>query len=598
MAKELITRDQVKEEDTWKVSDIYESVELWEADLKLIAQLASEIASFEGKVCENAKSLLTVLDKAALMAEKLDTAYNYAQRLFDQDQGNTKHQAMSAKVMSTYADCMSKVSFVDPEILACEESKIEEFMAQEKGLELYRLQIKEIQRLKPHTLSAELEKVAAMTAEMRQSPDEIYCALTNVDMTFGEIKDEDDELIRLTEGRYIHLLESPDRRVRKDAFTEYYRVYKQFLNTIAASYNAQVKTQCFNSKLRGYGSNLEAAVDANNVDPQVYRNLLDTIEKNVDKLHRYVRLRKKCLGVDELHMYDIYTPMIAGVAKDISVEEAKDTVLKALAPLGEDYVALLQEAFDNRWIDWYENQGKRGGAYSSGSYSTHPFVLMNYDNSLDKMFTLAHEMGHALHSYFSNKTQPYIYSEYKIFVAEVASTTNEILLMEYLLERCADDKERAYLLNHYLDGFKGTVFRQTQFAEFEMKTNAMVEAGEGLNAENLSTLYKEINEKYYGPDMVSDEEIAFEWARIPHFYYNFYVYQYATSYCAAQTIAHDILAKGAPAVEAYKKFLSSGCTDAPVELLKIAGVDLTTAAPIQSALDTMEKVLGELEALV
>ena len=598
MAKELITRDQVKEEDTWNIKDMYEDASQWEADLEEIKRLTALVTEYEGKVCKDAKNLLFVLNNLAIISEKIDFDYNYAQRLFDQDQGNTTHQAMSAKIFSLYSEVMSQISFVDPEILECDAAVREGYMSELPELELYRIQIKEIQRLKPHTLSAEIEKVAAMTTEMCQSPDDIYCALTNVDLSFGMLKDENDEDIRLTEGRYIHLLESPNRRVRKDAFEEYYRVYKQFLNTIAAVYNSQVKTQCFNSKLRGYASNLEAAVDASNVSPQVYKNLLDTIDKNVDKLHRYVSLRKKCLGLDELHMYDIYTPMIAGVAKEISYEEAKETILKALAPLGEDYVALLKEGFENRWIDVYENQGKRSGAYSAGAYGCHPYVLMNYDNTLDKMFTLAHEMGHALHSYYSDTNQPYIYSQYKIFVAEVASTTNEILLMEYLLKNCTDDKEKAYLLNHYLDGFKGTVFRQAQFAEFEMKTNAMAESGEGLNADNLSKLYKEINEKYYGSEIISDDQIAYEWARIPHFYYNFYVYQYATSYCAAQAIAHDVLEKGTPAVEAYKKFLSSGCTDAPVELLKIAGVDLTTAAPIQSALDTMDRVLAELETLV
>ncbi|MBR6003326.1 MAG: oligoendopeptidase F family protein, partial [Lachnospiraceae bacterium] len=319
---------------------------------------------------------------------------------------------------------------------------------------------------------------------------------------------------------------------------------------------------------------------------------------NLDTLHRYVSLRKKCLGVDELHMYDIYTPMIKDAAKEVPYEEAQVTIKKALAVLGDDYVALLDEAFKNRWCDVYENKGKRGGAYSSCAYGTHPYMLLNYNNSLDAMFTTAHEMGHSMHSWFSNQAQPFLYSDYKIFVAEVASTCNEILLLEYLLKNCTDKKEKAYLLNHYLDSFKGTVYRQTQFAEFEMLTNEMQEKGDSLNAENLCALYKEINEKYYGKDMISDEEISYEWARIPHFYYNFYVYQYATSFCAAVAIANRILKEGEPAVKEYKKFLSSGCTDAPVELLKIAGVDLTTGAPIDSALEKFGQIIDELEALV
>ncbi|MBR5356840.1 MAG: oligoendopeptidase F, partial [Lachnospiraceae bacterium] len=427
---------------------------------------------------------------------------------------------------------------------------------------------------------------------------EIYEAFTNVDISYPSIKDENGEEVRITDGRFVHLLESSDRRVRKDTFEAYYATYKKYLNTLAATYASEVKVRIFNSKLRGYSSNLEAAVDKNNVSPTVYKNLVESVNRNISKLHRYVSLRKKCLGVSELHMYDIYTPMIKDAAKEVPYEEAQEIIKKALAVLGDDYVALLDEAFKNRWCDVYENKGKRGGAYSSCAYGTHPYMLLNYNNSLDAMFTTAHEMGHSMHSWFSNQAQPFIYSDYKIFVAEVASTCNEILLLEYLLKNCTDKKEKAYLLNHYLDSFKGTVFRQTQFAEFEMLTNEMQEKGESLNAENLCALYKEINERYYGKDMISDEEISYEWARIPHFYYNFYVYQYATSFCAAVAIAERILKEGEPAVKEYKKFLSSGCTDAPVELLKIAGVDLTTGAPIDAALSKMGEIIDELEALV
>lgn len=354
----------------------------------------------------------------------------------------------------------------------------------------------------------------------------------------------------------------------------------------------------FYARARKYGSTLEAAVDANNVHPQVYRNLVDTVNANIDKMHRYVKIRKRCLGVDELHMYDIYTPMIADAAKKIPFDEAKATVLKALAPLGEDYVAKVKEGFESRWIDVYENEGKRSGAYSAGVYGVHPYVLLNQNDTLDNMFTLAHEMGHAMHSWYSNENQPFIYSHYKIFVAEVASTCNEVLLMQYLLKNTEDKKERAYLLNHYLDSFKGTVYRQAMFAEFEMQTNKMAEAGESLTADALNSLYHELNRKYYGPDMISDDEIAFEWARIPHFYYNFYVYQYATGFSAAVSIAKAILEEGAPAVERYRKFLSGGCSQAPVELLKIAGVNMEEPGPIQDALDVFDSVMDELEGLL
>ncbi len=598
MAKELKTRDQVEEKYTWNLKDLYEDVSLWEADLKIIEEKSAEVVKFEGKVCQSADSLFTVLELVAFLSQKVEYAFHYAARLFDEDQGNTTHQSMSQKMFGIYAKLGSDLAFIDPEILDCDSSTLEEFYKINPNLELYRKQIEEIQRLKNHTLSAEMEKVVAMTAEMSNSPNEIYEAFTNVDITFPLIKDENGEEVLLTQGRFVPFLMSADRRVREDAFRVYYETMKGYVNTFAASYNAEVKQRIFHSKVRNYNSNLEAAVDANNVSPQVYDNLVKTVNANLDKLHAYVSLRKKCLGVDELHMYDIYTPMIPDAAKKVTYEEAQETICNALAVLGDDYVNLLREGFTNRWIDVYENKGKQGGAYSDTAYGCHPYMLLNYNDTFDDMFTTAHEMGHSMHSYFSNQAQPYIYSGYKIFVAEVASTCNEILLLEYLLKNCTDKKERAYLLNHYLDSFKGTVYRQTQFAEFEKTTNEMVENGESLNAENLCNLYKEINARYYGPDMISDDEIAYEWARIPHFYYNFYVYQYATSFCAAVAIAEMILKEGEPAVARYKKFLSSGCTDAPVELLKIAGVDLTTPAPIEAALAKMGEIVEELSGLI
>ena len=598
MAAELLKRSEVREEDTWNVKDMYESVEDWEKELTAIRTIVDKVAEYEGKVMESAGSLLTVLSGLAEAGEKLGLAFNYAERLFDEDQTNTAHQAMNAKAYSAYAEMESRVAFVDPEIIAAPQELLERYYEESDELPLYRKQIEEIRRRKAHCLSAEMEKLLAMTAEMSQTPADTFSILSNADLVLPEIEDETGEKVRLTSGRYGQFIQSADRRVRKDAFEAMYSTYKQFLNTFASLYNGNVKQQIFQAKARKYASTLEAAVDANHVSPDVYQNLIETVSQNLDKMHRYVSLRKKCLGTEDLHMYDIYTPMIPDMAKTISFEEAKETVLKALAPLGEDYVAKVKEGFENRWIDVYENQGKRSGAYSAGAYGCHPYVLLNYNGTLDDVFTLAHEMGHAMHSYYSNETQPYIYAEYKIFVAEVASTCNEILLMEYLLEHTTDQKERAYLLNHYLDSFKGTVYRQTQFAEYEMLTNRMSEEGESLNADNLSRLYLELNKKYYGDEIVSDDEIAYEWARIPHFYYNFYVYQYATSYCAAYSVAHKILEEGAPAVERYKKFLSSGCSQAPVELLKIAGVNLETPAPIQDALDAFGKIIDEMTVLV
>lgn len=598
MAKELLKRSEVKEEYTWNLKDMYPSVDAWKEDLKVLAGLMEEIASMEGKAAASAENLLFVLERAAAAEQKLDFAFNYAERLFDEDQKNTAHQAMSQKMYALATELSSKTAFIVPEILAADSQVLEGYLKELPALELYRKQLEEIERTRPHILSAEQEKLVAMTGDMAETAGQVYSIINNADFVFPEITDEQGEHMRLSHGNFVPTLESSDRRVRKDAFENYYKVYQQYANTLAALYSGQVKQQMFYAGARHYASALEAAVDANNVSPSVYHNLIETVNRNMDKMHRYVRLRKKCLGVDELHMYDVYTPMIPDAAKKISFEEAKETVLKALAPLGEDYVAKVKEGFENRWIDVYENEGKRSGAYSAGAFGTHPYVLLNHNDTLDNMFTLAHEMGHAMHSYYSNAAQPYIYSQYKIFVAEVASTCNEVLLMEYLLKNTEDKKERAYLLNHYLDSFKGTVYRQTMFAEYEMQTNKMAEEGESLTAETLCKVYYDLNSKYYGPDMVSDPEIAYEWARIPHFYYNFYVYQYATGFSSAVAIAHAILKEGAPAVERYKKFLSGGCSMAPVELLKIAGVNLETPAPIQEALDVFDGVLDEMEQLV
>lgn len=598
MAKELLKRSEVKEEFTWNLKDMFVSDEAWKEELETIQSIVAELAQFEGKLTSSAEHLLKALELNAKAGEKFEFAANYAERLHDEDQKNTLHQAMHQKIFAMDAEISSKTAFMVPEILGTDTAVLEQYFKERPELELYRKQIAEIQRLKAHTLTTEMEKLLATAREMQSLPGQVYSIINNADFSFPEIQDEKGEKVRISHGNFVPLLESADRRVRKDAFTAFYQVYKQYANTLAALYNGQVKQQIFEASARNYASTLEAAVDANNVSSSVYYNLVETVNKNMDKMHRYVKLRKKCLGVDELHMYDVYTPMIADAARKISFEEAKETVLKALAPLGEDYVAKVKEGFENRWIDVYENEGKRSGAYSAGAFGTHPYVLLNHNDTLDNMFTLAHEMGHAMHSYYSNSTQPYIYSRYKIFVAEVASTCNEILLMEYLLKNTTDKKERAYLLNHYLDSFKGTVYRQTMFAEFEMRTNKMVEDGESLTAESLNALYHELNSTYFGPDMISDDEISYEWSRIPHFYYNFYVYQYATGFSSAVALAQGILKEGAPAVERYKKFLCGGCSESPVELLKIAGVNLETPAPIQAALDVFGTILDEMETLV
>lgn len=598
MAKELRKRNEVDEAFTWDLTALCPDIATWETTIAQIQEMASQLAQMEGHLGESAENLLSYLSRLEEMQKKSGPASSYAHRLSDQDLGNTTHQAMVQKLSTIFSDIYSRLAFADPEILAIPQETLEQYYAAQPRLEEYRKYIEEIQRLKPHCLSAEMERLLAMTQEMSSVPSKTFSVFNNADLKLPEMVDEQGDTIRITHGRYGTLLESTDRRVRREAFEKMYQTYKQFENTLASLYSGQVKKLMFYAKARKYPSTLEAAVSRNNVPPSVYDNLLTVVNANLDKMYRYVSLRKRLLGVDELHMYDVYTPIIPDASRKVSFEEAKETVLKALAPLGEDYIRLLQEGFGNRWIDVYENEGKKSGAYSAGVYGAHPYVLLNYNDSLDNMFTLAHEMGHALHSHYSNTTQPYFYAHYRIFVAEVASTCNEILLMEYLLKNTTDAKERAYLLNHYLDSFKGTVFRQTMFAEFEKKTNAMAEAGESLTAQTLNEVYYELNKRYFGPDMVSDPDIAGEWARIPHFYYNFYVYQYATGFSAAVAIARRILKEGAPAVASYKKFLSGGCSQPPVELLKIAGVDLETPRPIQDALDVFGEVLDELEKLV
>lgn len=598
MAKELPKRSEVKEEYTWDVSAMYASKTAWEADLKEVDAIVSDLAKLEGSVMASAEKLLAALELGARAEQKIDLAFNYAERLFDQDQKNTEHQAMSQKMYGVVTDYQSRTAFVVPEILAADKATLAQYFAEKKELELYRGLVDEILRTKEHVLTAEMEKLVAMTGEMAQTPEQVYSIINNADLIYPEIEDENGEKVRLSHGNFVPFEESGDRRVRKDAFEAFYSIYKQFAGTIAGLYNGQVKQQIFYAKARNYASTLEAAVDANNVPAKVYRNLVETVNANMDKMHRYVKLRKKCLGVDELHMYDVYTPMIADAAKKVSYDEAKETVLKALAPLGEDYVATVKEGFENRWIDVYENEGKRSGAYSAGAFGTHPYVLLNYNDTLDNMFTLAHEMGHAMHSWYSNANQPYIYSQYKIFVAEVASTCNEILLMEYLLANTTDKKERAYLLNHYLDSFKGTVYRQTMFAEFELNVGRMAQEGTSLTPEVLNAEYRRLNRLYFGENIVLDHEIDTEWMRIPHFYYNYYVFQYATGYAAAIALSRRILREGAPAVKDYIGFLSGGCSKSPIDLLKGAGVDMSTTKPVEEALSLFGELIGEMEELM
>ena len=598
MANALPTRDQVPEEFTWNLKDMFESDEAWLREYEALKAFPETIAAYRGRLGESAETLLDFFrfeDEAEL---RLSTLYGYASCKGDQDTGNAFYQDMRGKAMSVMVAISSAAAFSAPEIMAIEEDRLNLFYVAQPELEVYRRSLYQIRRRAAHILSPAEERLLAAAGEMAECPENVGSVLRNADLRFPDVTDSRGETHSLTNGSFVPLQESPDRVLRENAFKAYYGRLGEVKNTVAATLDGQFKQLRFFSEARGYESTLAASLDRTEVPTAVYRNLIEAVHANLDKMYAYVALRKKLLGVEELHMYDVYTPVVPDTAATISFDEAKETVLEALAVLGEDYTELLKEGFAQRWIDVYENVGKRGGAYSSGVARPHPYVLLNHKDTLDSMFTLAHEMGHALHSYHSCKYQPVCTSDYVIFVAEVASTCNEVLLMRHLLSKTADKKERAYLINHFLDQFKGTVYRQTMFAEFELQMGRMAENGEALTAEALSAKYAALNRLYFGPDMVSDEEISLEWARIPHFFYNYYVFQYATGFSAAVAIAQRILSEGESAVKDYKRFLSSGSSTDPISLLKIAGVDMSSPAPVNAALSLFGELIGEMDALM
>ena len=522
---------------------------------------------------------------------------NYAMRKADQDTRNAVYQAMCGKLIGAATNVGAAFSFATPEIMALSDETLEGFYKACPSLERYRRYLTDQRRRKAHTLSAPEERLLAAAGEMANAPDTVYGFLTDADLHFADAVDADGKPHALSQSTFVPLEESADRVLRKSAYENLYSTLSGVRNTAAGLLDAQNKQQKFFATARKYENSRQAALDGTNVPESVYDNLIEAVHRNLDKMHRYVRLRKKLLGVDELHFYDVYTPLLKDVPASIPFAQAKQTVYDALYPLGEDYRKILKEGFENRWIDVYENQGKRGGAYSAGT-KVHPYVLLNYSGSLDSQFTLAHEMGHALHSYLSNKHQNPIDSDYVIFVAEVASTCNEALLMEFLLGKTTDKKERAYLINHFLDQFKGTIYRQTMFAEFELFMGKLVDAGQTLTADVLCEEYARLCKLYYGEDMVVDEQIAMEWARIPHFFYDYYVFQYATGYSAAIALSRRILREGEPAVKDYLGFLSGGCSKSPIDLLKGAGVDMTSPAPVNDALKLFGELLDEMESLM
>ena len=590
-------RSEVPEAETWDLRDLYPTDEAWLKEYEDLKTMPERAAAFQGKLGKSAEDLLLWFRLQDEIQERLSRLHTYASCKSDQDTGNGTYQDFRGKAMGTYVAILSACAFATPEIMAIDDDTLNLFYAAQPELLGYQRSLYQIRRRKAHILSPECEKLLAAAGEMADSPDRISSTFRDADLTFPPVVDSEGRERTLTDATYIPMLMGSDRALRKTAFETYYSRMNECRNTFAATLDAQFKSLKFFADARGYESTLAASLDATEVPTEVYHNLISAVHDNLDKMYRYVALRKKRLGVDELHMYDVYTPIVADADSVISYETAKETVLEALAVLGKDYTDLLREGFDHRWIDVRENVGKRGGAYSTGSGKPHPYVLLNHKDNLDCQFTLAHEMGHALHSYHSVTHQPTATSDYVIFVAEVASTCNEVLLMRHLLGKTTDPKERAYLINHFLDQFKGTVYRQTMFAEFELAMGRMVEGGQTLTADALSEKYLELNKLYFGPDMVSDPQIALEWTRIPHFFYNYYVFQYATGFSAAVAIADRILTLGESAVADYKKFLSGGSSTDPISLLKIAGVDMSSPAPVNAALKLFGELVDELEKL-
>lgn len=595
---EVKDRKDIDVKDTWNLESIYANNELWEEDYAALEKDAAEFAKLKGAIEADVSKIPAVLDAYYGLHRRLSKLSVYARMRFDQDTTDSTYQTMSAKIGSLGVKIGAASAFVEPEILSYSKEQLEAAEKENERTAYYGRKIEEMLRGQEHTLDAEKEELLAAAGDMAEAPDDIFSVLMNADMKYPDIVLEDGTHLPLTNSTYISYMESPDRAVREGAFKTLYGQIASLKNTFAAIYRGNLKQAKFYAQSRKYSSARAMYLADSNVPESVYDNLLSAVHEALPMMYRYVAVRKKVLGVDKLHMYDVYTPIVAAQNQTYEFDQAKQMVLEALKPMGEDYLSHAREGLENRWIDIYPNKGKKGGAYSWGCYDSQPFILLNYTKNLDSVFTLIHEMGHSIHSYYSRTAQDYAYSDYKIFVAEVASTCNECLLMHDLLKKTTDKEQRKYLLNHYLDSFKGTLFRQTMFAEFEKTAHDYCAQGKPLTAEALSQMYLELNQKYFGPDMEKDEEIAYEWMRIPHFYTPFYVYQYATGYSAAVALSAKILKEGKPAVDAYMNFLKGGESKDPIDLLKMAGVDMTTEKPVADALALFGELVTELETLV
>jgi len=594
----LQTRQDIPTEYTWNLESIFSSNQDWESSFQNLQSRLPELEALQGTLSQSGEALLKVLQKRDELFQTLEKLYVYTSMRRDEDTTNGTYQAMADRATQLLVRASTVASYIEPEILALPQATLDQYIQQTGGLALYKQQLQDISRMREHVRSAEVEAVLAATGEVTSAPDDIFSMIDNADLKLPLIRNEAGEEVQLTKGNYTPFMRSTDRRVRKDAFEGMHNTFLKQRNTVAATLSSQVKSDLFYTRQRNYATCRERALSATNIPVSVYDNLVATVNEQLPLLHRYLRLRKKMLHLDEMHMYDLYVPIVEEKNDEVTYEQARDTVISALSPLGESYISTLRTAFTKRWIDVYETPGKRGGAYSGGAFATQPFILLNFQNKRDSMYTLAHELGHSMHSFFTRSNQPYPYGDYTIFVAEVASTLNEGLLTEYLLQHTNDTPTRLAILNHALEDLRGTLLRQTMFAEYEQQIHHAAEQGESLTADVLSQMYLELNQKYYGAETIVDDLIGIEWARIPHFYYNFYVYQYATGISAASALVQRILHEGQPAVERYLNFLRSGSSDYSINLLKKAGVDMTSPEPVRQAFQLFESYLSQMEQLL
>jgi oligoendopeptidase F len=595
----LLTRDQIAAKYKWNLTDIYTTEEKWEEDFKWVESKIPKFKEYMGSLGESAENLLSCLKFEDSVTQKLERLFLYAMLSKDVDLSSSKYQGMFSRITDLASKVSAAASFIRPEIIGIPDEKLRNFLLENEELKLYEHQLNDLLRTKAHTLSKEQEEIMALAAPVTQTPGNAFSLFENVDIQFPKVKNEEGKEIQISHGRYYAAMRSKDRSYRQRFYKGLYKPFFDYKNTITALFEGNIKSKIFNAKARKYNSTREAALDVNNIPLSVYDNLIQTVNDNLTPLQRWCTIKKEVLGYDELHPYDTYVSLFDSVQADYEYEDAIELLYEALKPLGEDYISKLKMAFDNRWIDVFETQNKRSGAYSSGTtYGVHPYVLLNWNYQLNDVFTLAHEMGHNLHSYYTGEHQPYPYADYPIFLAEVASTTNEALLLDYLIDKSESKEEKLYLIEKYLTNIQTTFYRQTRFAEFEQNVHQVAEAGEPLTNDNLSKMFGEMYGKYWGNDMVVDEEEYQSWARIPHFYYNFYVYQYATGFAASEMLASNIKNDGKTAVDKYLEFLKSGNSDYAINILNRTGVDMTKPEPVMAVINKMNSLLDELESLI